>query len=98
MKNNNLNKLFTLLILIVLLYTLINSIILFYGGYHNLDTAQNFIKLGYEADINLDGEIVNLGEYYLIGLNSMINGFGWVCFDVILSLIFGYSFKGVGKR
>jgi len=85
----------TISILIILLYTLINAILGFYSGYHNLDTAQNFLQLGYTQDINVNGELVNLKDYYLIGLNQMQNNFYWICFDVILGVLLGYFIRGV---
>lgn len=83
----------TIIFLIFLLYTLINSIIYFYQGYHNIDTAFNYGNLGYEADINLDGEIVQLSGLYILGLNQILYAFKWMCFNVILGICLGYSLK-----
>lgn len=94
MKMKKLIKRFgVIVLLLVLLYTSFNAILTFSSGQHNLDTAQNFLQLGYSQDINMDGKIINLKEYYLYGLNQMKNGFMWICFDVILGVLLGYSIK-----
>ncbi len=79
-----------LVVLVVLLYTLTDGIITFYRGYHNLDLAFNFLNLGYSHDINLDGNLVSLADFYIHGRKQMINGFGWVCFDVVIGSVLGW--------
>ena len=76
-------------------YCLNKGIISFYRGYHNLDTSFNFLNLGYTQDLNVAGNLVSLKDYYLIGLNQMTTGLGWVCFGVILALVLGYFIGGV---
>jgi len=75
------------------LTSLIKGIIGFYSGYHNLDIAFNFLQLGFTQDINLNSQLVGLKDYYLIGLNSMLGGLGWLCLAVILAFISGYLIK-----
>lgn len=87
-----------IILIVILLYTLLNGIITFYRGYHNLDLAYNFINLGYEQDISLKGQLVSLKDYYLIGLNQMLWGFKWICFDLILAIVAGYLLKGELKN
>ena len=72
-----------------MLYTSYYAVVDFYTGFHNLDTAQNFLRLGQNVDMNLNNQIISLEQYYRIGLNQMMNGFKWLLFDVILAFILG---------
>ncbi|MEK6916010.1 MAG: hypothetical protein AABW89_05725 [Nanoarchaeota archaeon] len=83
-------KVLTFVVLIVLIYTMTNGLTQFWRGYHQLDTAQNFLQLGYKQDVTIEGEMTNLKAVYLDGLNRMIWGFGWLCFDVILGISLGW--------
>ena len=91
--NKYYKRLLTLVVLVILLYTMINGLTQFWRGYHQLDTAQNFLQLGYKQDVTIQGETTNLKEVYLDGLNRMIWGFGWLCFDVILGVALGWLIK-----
>ncbi len=91
--NKYYKKILALVVLVALLYTMINGLTQFWRGYHQLDTAQNFLQLGYNKDVNIQGEITNLKAVYLDGLNRVIWGFGWVCLDVILGVALGWLMK-----
>ncbi len=84
---------FGILVAIVLVYTLIDGVTQFWRGYHQLDTAQNFLQLGYSQDLNVNSQVVNLKDIYLDGLNKMTYGFGWVCFDVVIGVFLGWLLK-----
>ena len=75
-----------------MLYTSYYAIIDFYTGFHNIDTAQNFLRLGFDYDINLNGVTFSLEEFYTIGINQIMKGFKWIVFDVILSFMLGILF------
>jgi len=91
--NKNLINILSIVVLITLLYTSYQAIITFYQGYHDLDTAFNFLNLGYKADFSLSGEDMALRTAYISGLKNIKWGFQWMIFDVILALITGYLMR-----
>lgn len=81
------------------IWCLINGLINFFEGYHAVDLAQNLVQLsGKGAQIDLNGILMDFNSYYRAGLNTMLNGFEWICFDLILFALFGYILGFLGKN
>ena len=88
-----LNKLLKLSLLIIFVYILIFSIQNFWQGYHDTDTAFNFLNLGLTSDINTGGQEIMLNATYLRGVDRMTSSFVWLCLDVLVGLLIGYLWR-----
>lgn len=86
-------KIVCLVLICITLYVLMQGIILFFRGFHNLDSAFNYLNLGYTADLTTEGFSISLTEAYLLGLNQIKTGFYWICFSVILAFLSGFFLK-----
>lgn len=86
-------KIIRIILIGVFLYILLNSCMMFWNGYHNLDLSFNFLNLGYTQDKGINENYIKLEESYLTGLNGMRNGFMWLGFDLILAVYLGYLLK-----
>jgi hypothetical protein len=86
MRNNFLIKL-------LLFFTFVINIILFFIGFHNIDLGYNLHIINCEnnlnlIDVSLNGIIYEPSELYLLGLNQVLTSF---LINIILFFLIGVS-------
>ncbi len=75
---------------------------MFYIGYHNVDLAYNFAKIGFTSDLASDFKYYSLDELYIRGTNSMKKAIDLsiliICGAVLWTIFFMTKFKKINQE
>ena len=91
-----------ILLTLVLIIGVVQVFRMFYSGYHNVDLAYNFVKIGFDSDLASDFKYYSLNEIYIKGTNSMKNALNLytliICGAVLWAILFMNKFKRTEKQ